>query len=83
MLFQDSNPFLKENLQRSEDLAFWFKQKTEDFVITTNLTGPLKRIDNAAANGLDQLEKARLKVGFKTKINVQKLSNKYVYRLRY
>jgi hypothetical protein len=60
--FQDSNPFLKQNLQRSEDLAFWLKQKTDDFVTSTNLKEPLKRLDSAAANGLDNLEKARLKV---------------------
>jgi hypothetical protein len=49
-------------------LAFWFKQKTEDFVTTTNLSGPLKRIDNAAANSLDHFEKARLKVLRKIKL---------------
>jgi hypothetical protein len=61
-LEQDSNPFLKENLQRTEDLAFWLKQKTEDFVTSTSLDGPLKRLDSAAANGLESLEKARLRV---------------------
>ena len=60
--FQDSNPFLKQNLQRTEDLAFWLKQKTDDFVTSTNLKEPLKRLDSAAANGLDNLEKARVKV---------------------
>jgi hypothetical protein len=59
---QDSNPFLKENLQRTEDAAFWLRQKTDDLVTLTNLKGPLKRLDSAAAQSLDSLEKARLQV---------------------
>ena len=53
---------MKANLQRTEDLAFWLKQKTDDFVTTTYLKEPLKRLDLAAANGLDNMEKARMKV---------------------
>ena len=62
LCFQDSNPFLKENLQRTEDLAFWLKQKTDDLVTVTNLKGPLKKLDSAAAQSLDNLDKARLQV---------------------
>ena len=43
-------------------MAFWLKQKTDDFVTMTNLKGPLKKLDSAAAQGLDNLDTARMKV---------------------
>lgn len=38
-MLQDSNPILKENFQRTEDVWYWFKQKAEDFVTATQLSG--------------------------------------------
>lgn len=59
---QDSNPLLKESLQRGEDAAFWMRQKTREVMEATNLDRPLKQMDSLAAKTLDQMEQTTKKV---------------------
>ena len=61
-VIKDANPLLKESLQRSEDAAFWMKQKAEDVVVATKLDAPLKQLDTAAAKSLEKMEEATTKV---------------------
>lgn len=61
-VLKDSNPLLKESLERSEDVAFWMKQKATDVVVATKLDQPLKQLDSAAANSIDKLNDARKQV---------------------
>ena len=61
-LIKDSNPLVKESLQRSEDLAFWMRDKTEQVLSATRLDQPLKAIDANAARTLEEMESIRTKV---------------------
>merc|ERR1711962_81264 len=56
-VMKDVNPLVKNSLERSEDIAFWLRQKTNDVVKATKLEGPLKKLDSAAANSVDKVEK--------------------------
>ena len=62
--FQDSNPLLKESLQRGEDAAFWMSQKTREIIEATNLDRPLKQMDSMAAKTLEDVEKRTKKVWY-------------------
>ena len=59
---QDSNPLLKESLQRGEDAAFWMKEKTREIIEATNLDRPLMQMDSLAAQTLEDVEKRTKKV---------------------
>ena len=59
---QDANPVLKASLQRSEDTAYWLRQKTDDLMEATNLKEPLKRLDAAAAQSIVNVEKKTFQV---------------------
>ena len=61
-LIKDSNPLVKESLQRSEDLAFWMRDKTEQVLSATRLDQPLKAMDANAARTLEEVENIRSKV---------------------
>ena len=61
-LIKDSNPLVKESLQRSEDLAFWMRDKTEQVLSATRLDQPLKAMDANAARTLEEMENIRTKV---------------------
>ena len=54
---QDSNPLLKESLQRGEDAAFWMSQKTREMIDVANLEQPLKQMDFIAAKTIEDMEK--------------------------
>jgi len=56
-LIKDSNPLLKESLQRGEDAAFWMSQKTREIIEATNLDHPLKQMDYIAAKTIEDVEK--------------------------
>ena len=53
---QDSNPLLKESLQRGEDAAFWMSQKTREMIDVANLEQPLKQMDFIAAKTIEDME---------------------------
>ena len=57
---------LKHSLQRSEDVAFWMKQKASDAIVMTKLDQPLKTIDSAAADTWNRVEKTRINVSITT-----------------
>ena len=57
---------LKQSLQRSEEAAFWMKQKAEDVMVATKLDAPLKQLDAAAAAGLTKMEETQKQ--FKTQL---------------
>ena len=61
-MLQDSNPLLKESLQRGEDAAFWMSQKTREIIEATNLDRPLKQMDSMAARTIEDMEKKTKKV---------------------
>jgi len=56
-VIKDVNPTLKSSLEKSEDVAYWLSQKAGDAVVATKLDAPLKRLDSAAAGGIDHVEK--------------------------
>merc|ERR1712029_75991 len=56
-VMKDVNPLVKDSLERSEDIAFWIRQKTNDVVKATKLEEPLKKLDSAAANSVTHVEK--------------------------
>ena len=56
-VIKDVNPLVKSSLERSEDVAYWLKEKAENVVTATHLDEPLKKLDTAAANGVIQVEK--------------------------
>ena len=56
-VMKDVNPLVKNSLERSEDIAFWIRQKTNEVVKATKMEEPLKKLDSAAANSVDKVEK--------------------------
>lgn len=54
--FQQTNPYLKEGLERSEDYAFWMRQKANEVIHKTHLDQPLKQLDVFAAQGITRVE---------------------------
>ena len=62
-VMKDVNPLVKNSLERSEDIAFWLRQKTNDVVKATKLEEPLKKLDSAAASSVTQVEKTSNNVG--------------------
>ena len=70
-LIKDSNPLVKESLQRSEDLAFWMRDKTEQVLSATRLDQPLKAMDANAARTLEEMENIRTKVKIFLKDSVE------------
>ena len=55
-VMKDVNPLVKNSLEKSEDIAFWIRQKTNDVVKATHLEEPLKKLDSAAANSVTKVE---------------------------
>ncbi len=41
---KDSNPLLKQSLQRSEEAAFWVRQKAGEAIVAANLEQPIKQV---------------------------------------
>jgi len=75
-LIKDSNPLLKESLQRGEDAAFWMSQKTREIIEATNLDRPLKQMDSMAAKTLEDVEKRTKKLRDDWEKNNKALSDK-------
>lgn len=75
-LIKDSNPLLKESLQRGEDAAFWMSQKTREIIEATNLDQPLKQMDSMAAKTLEDVEKRTKKLRDDWEKNNKALSDK-------
>ena len=72
-VMKDVNPLVKNSLEKSEDIAFWIRQKTNDVVKATHLEEPLKKLDAAAANSVTKVEQTsndvRLSTNFNTRVN--------------
>jgi len=75
-LIKDSNPLLKESLQRGEDAAFWMKEKTREIIEATNLDRPLMQMDSLAAQTLEDVEKRTKKLREDWETNNKALSEK-------
>ena len=67
-VMKDVNPLVKNSLEKSEDIAFWIRQKTNDVVKATHLEEPLKKLDSAAANSVTKVEQTSNDVRFLTNI---------------
>ena len=65
-VMKDVNPLVKNSLEKSEDIAFWIRQKTNDVVKATHLEEPLKKLDSAAANSVTKVEQTSNDVRFLT-----------------
>ena len=65
-VMKDVNPLVKNSLEKSEDIAFWIRQKTNDVVKATHLEEPLKKLDSAAANSVTKVEQTSNDVRFFT-----------------
>jgi len=55
-VIKDVNPLVKTSLERSEDVAFWIREKAGDVVTATKMDEQLKRLDSAAAQGMTSVE---------------------------
>jgi len=75
-LIKDSNPLLKESLQRGEDAAFWMSQKTREIIEATNLDRPLKQMDSMAARTIEDMEKKTKKMKENWELNNKAMSEK-------
>lgn len=53
---------MKETLQRSEDAAYWMRQKAGDVVVATKLDEPLKKLDAVAAQSIGKVEETSIRV---------------------
>jgi len=61
-LIKDTHPIVKEGLEFGEKTASWAEEKAEYLITVTKLDKPLKRIDNAALNGVVQFENTQNQV---------------------
>ena len=50
------------NSQASEDAAFWVRSRAVDAVTAAHLDAPIKKMDEAAARGLEHFEQRRVQV---------------------
>ena len=53
---------MQRGFERSEDAAYWMKEKAGDIVTVTKWDDSLKTLDNVAANGVVKLENTHTNV---------------------